>query len=107
MQVGHRCDKLLDRIGLLRHHTKGLWGQTQFGHHLEINFDSVACYFFAPKLVAQDHRPSTSPHRTRYEKLTLATGTRPLITCRTCPTHFPRHSGGSLLPTRYPLRHHR
>jgi hypothetical protein len=48
LQVRHRLDKLLGRLGLFRHPTKGLWEQTKFGHHLGVSIDSTTWYFFAP-----------------------------------------------------------
>jgi hypothetical protein len=45
MHARDRLDKLLNRLGLMRHSTKGLLEQTQFGHHMGVNIDS-ATYFF-------------------------------------------------------------
>jgi hypothetical protein len=40
LQVRERLDMLLDRLGLLRHPTKGFWEPTQFGYNTGINIDS-------------------------------------------------------------------
>jgi hypothetical protein len=48
LQVRHRLDTPLDRLGLLRHPTKGVWEPTRFGHHLGININSETGYFFSP-----------------------------------------------------------
>jgi hypothetical protein len=45
--VRHRIDKLLDRLGLLRHLTKGFREATLFGHHVGFNITSITWYFFA------------------------------------------------------------
>jgi hypothetical protein len=39
MQVRDRLDKLLNRLGMLRHPTKGFWEPTLFNHHRGINID--------------------------------------------------------------------
>jgi hypothetical protein len=39
----------LDRLGLLRHPTKGFWTPTQVGHHLGIDIDTASDYFYAPE----------------------------------------------------------
>jgi hypothetical protein len=41
LAVRRRLANLLDRIGLLRHPTKGFWQPTQIGHHLRISLDML------------------------------------------------------------------
>jgi hypothetical protein len=55
LTLPQRLSKLLDRLGLLRHRTKGFWTPAQVGYHLGIDIDTASCYFYAPekKLLAK------------------------------------------------------
>jgi hypothetical protein len=39
LTLRHRLGQLLDRLGLLRHPTKGFWTPAHVGHHLGIDID--------------------------------------------------------------------
>jgi hypothetical protein len=41
LTLRHRMAQLLDRLGLLRHPTKGFWTPAQVGHHLGIDIDTA------------------------------------------------------------------
>jgi hypothetical protein len=43
LTLRQRLAKLLDRVGMLRHPTKGLWIPSQVGHHLGIDIDTTTC----------------------------------------------------------------
>jgi hypothetical protein len=43
-----RLASLMDRLGLLRHPTKGFWTPAQVGHHMGIDINTASCYFYAP-----------------------------------------------------------
>jgi hypothetical protein len=49
LTLRHRLAHLLDRLGLLRHPTKGFWTPSQVGHHLGININTTSRYFYAPE----------------------------------------------------------
>ena len=49
LTLRHRLSQLLDRLGLLRHPTKGFWTPAQVGHHLGIDIDTASGYFYAPE----------------------------------------------------------
>jgi hypothetical protein len=49
LTLRQRLGRLLDRLGLPRHPIKGFWAPTQAGHHLGINIDTAAGYFYAPE----------------------------------------------------------
>jgi hypothetical protein len=38
----HRLAQLLDRLGLLRHPTKGFWTPSQVGHHLGVDINTAS-----------------------------------------------------------------
>jgi hypothetical protein len=40
---------ILDRLGLLRHPTKGFWTPAQVGHHVGIDINTTSRYFYAPE----------------------------------------------------------
>jgi hypothetical protein len=42
LALRQRLSKLLDRLGLLRHISKGFWTPTQFGHQLGIDIDTTS-----------------------------------------------------------------
>jgi hypothetical protein len=43
LSLRHRLAQLLDRLGLLRHPTKGFWTNAQVGHHLSIDINTASC----------------------------------------------------------------
>jgi hypothetical protein len=47
LTLRHRLAQLLDRLGLLRHPTKGFWAPAQVGHDLGIDIDTASGYFYA------------------------------------------------------------
>jgi hypothetical protein len=49
LTLRHRVAELLDRLGLLRHPTKGFWAPAQVGHHLGIDISTTSGYFYAPE----------------------------------------------------------
>jgi hypothetical protein len=48
LQSSDRLDKLLNRLGLMRHPTKGFKEPTEYGHHMGININPTMGYFSTP-----------------------------------------------------------
>jgi hypothetical protein len=49
LALRQRLAKLLDRLGLLRHQTKGFWTPSQVGQHQGIDIDIARSYFYVPE----------------------------------------------------------
>jgi hypothetical protein len=48
LTLQQRLSNPMDRLGLLRHPTKGFWQPTQVDHYPGIDIDTTSCYFYAP-----------------------------------------------------------
>ena len=48
IQLRYRVDALLDRLGLIRHPSKGYWEPVQVGEHLGLEIDTRQGLFCAP-----------------------------------------------------------
>jgi hypothetical protein len=49
LTLRQRLANLLDRLGLLRHPTKGFWTPPQIGHRIGTDINTASCYFYAPE----------------------------------------------------------